>query len=380
MTYGTEPMAEQLLAELDEKVEPLEAKLAELEAEVERRQIGSRHPFRFGNIYAKIDQVEEHLLRARARANANPNRPELCWCRGTGGLGYLQVEDPGEPEVRKYICQMHCSCPEGDKRRHADNDLTNAIEKRQRQIRVQKWLDELSPGWRAFRKHTLESYPVDVPEQRAVIAQLRNWQKDDYRCSQCPPDVAKCSHELDEMPRYLYLHGPVGRGKTGLAFSLAKLFAAEDYRVVVVDVVGLLGRIRRTYSKGAGEIEGDIMRELQQAEILILDDFGTERITESGWVTEHLFELVNYWYGKYDPDGIDRLIVTSNLTISELAKHIGDIDGERIAWRLGERSLVVSLDDCPNLRMPKGRGPSMLPATGPGDDPVNVVQMKRGVA
>ena len=135
----------------------------------------------------------------------------------------------------------------------------------------------------------------------------------------------------------LLVYGPVGCGKTHLA--VAVLYHLLDKRspseMLFYAVPDLLDDIRATY--GGDVKRADVLGAAQDVPILVLDDFGSERVTD--WVGEKLYQIINHRY-----NGRLQTIVTSNLAPSALARRIGQPMGERIASRLVEMCRRVRLD------------------------------------
>lgn len=121
----------------------------------------------------------------------------------------------------------------------------------------------------------------------------------------------------------LYLHGPVGCGKTHIAYGIKQLFT---FRVQVWNTAEMLQEIRRDYDRD-GYSKGRLEEKLtdnQNRFLLVLDDIGAEKPTD--FVTETLYRIINMRYIHKIPT-----IFTSNYTLSELAERIGDRSASRIA-------------------------------------------------
>jgi DNA replication protein DnaC len=175
---------------------------------------------------------------------------------------------------------------------------------------------DLPPRLRACR---LETYPV---AESVALTKAQTWLRPGTEASG------------------LLLHGPAGRGKTGIALGLLRELMADDgHNVAFAVVPELLDELRRA-SRPDSEIDADaLLTRYKRRQVLVLDDIGTERVNE--FVRERLYMLVHARHR--DPKLLT--IFTSNLAPSALEDRLG----ERIAWRIVEMSEVVKVDG-PNLR------------------------------
>ena len=136
-------------------------------------------------------------------------------------------------------------------------------------------------GLCSFETFSLEKYPeTPVPElgltARAHMAQVLEY---------CQYYAA---HFSPEHSPSLYLFGGAGLGKTHLALSIANAVLEQDRDVMYVSAQNAFGAAERERFSDA---EGDTMDALQSAELLILDDLGTEYI--SPYVSSCLYSLIN---------------------------------------------------------------------------------------
>jgi len=119
--------------------------------------------------------------------------------------------------------------------------------------------------------------------------------------------------------KWLMLIGPYGCGKTHLAAAIEYYRRERQANTVFITIPDLLDYLRTTYQPGAAISFDQRFNAVRNAELLILDDLGTENATP--WAKEKLFQILDYRYTGQMPT-----VITSSKPIEKL--------DERIASRL----------------------------------------------
>lgn len=194
----------------------------------------------------------------------------------------------------------------------AERDLEEERGDRERR-RITGLLDRAGGG--RMRHLSLDTYP------------------DDHHGSQALQAANRWLHHDQPRPNLL-LYGPVGTGKTGLAWGLIRHLCETGTEAMLVNLRDWLAKRRIAISIN----EPADLRPLR-VPVLALDDIGAERPTD--WARDELATLVEERYQHRRPT-----IVTSNYDPAELAQRLGHDDlviGQRIVSRLCEGAMQTRL-------------------------------------
>lgn len=139
----------------------------------------------------------------------------------------------------------------------------------------------------------------------------------------------------------LLFSGPSGTGKTHLAVSVVKTLLRKGIRCLFVDFHDLLAEIRSSYDELSQTSELQILRPVLTSEVLVLDDLGSQRMTE--WMQDTVFHIVNLRYQQKKT-----LITTTNLAIEPTKVSPQETLQERLGYkvisRMYEMCTFIELD------------------------------------
>lgn len=151
-----------------------------------------------------------------------------------------------------------------------------------------------------------------------------------------PQEIRDKISAIRETRRGLYIHGPVGTGKTHIAYAIAK----EVFKTVrkntdgvavsqsvelgtFVNASELFAEMRRDMDKDWTNKTEPLEKLMETRKIIIIDDIGAEKPSE--WVSEQFYLLLNHRYNEILPT-----IFTSNLSLPQLEERLGDRTVSRI--------------------------------------------------
>ncbi|WP_171012081.1 ATP-binding protein [Hathewaya histolytica] len=139
------------------------------------------------------------------------------------------------------------------------------------------------------------------------------------------------------------IYGKPGNGKTYTTACISNALISKMIPVICVSINSLLERIKETYNKFGEDGESTILKGLANADLLIIDDLGTEQDTD--WSRTKIYNILDSRYRNSLP-----LIVTTNLPLRELE--------ERYEKRTYDRLLEMCtpiLNDGPSIRVEKAK-------------------------
>jgi DNA replication protein DnaC len=257
-----------------------------------------------------LKNLADGTSRAKSKTSLNASAPVPALgdpnCPHCHGLGYLRREaEPGSPDFgRLDICVCRRS------------QVAKTVRERLFSL---SFLDDL-------RDLTFESFH---PRGHKGLGELQ--------ANSLEWAFNRARQYAEKLEGWLLLQGGYGSGKTHLAAAIANSAVSLGVPTLFLTVPDLLDTLRFSYDSEDTNFE-QRFDEIRNAQLLVLDDFGTQNAT--AWAQEKLFQIINYRYINRLP-----LVVTTNLDMNEIEP--------RIRSRLADPELVSTIHiTTPDYRNP----------------------------
>jgi len=157
--------------------------------------------------------------------------------------------------------------------------------------------------------------------------------------------VFRAAQEFAEQPRgWLVMTGTYGCGKTHLAAAIGNFRKGMGDKPVFVVVPDLLDHLRATFSPSSNTSYDELFNRVKSAQILILDDLGTQSATP--WAREKLYQIFNERYNAKLP------------TVITMSCNLEDLDA-----RIRSRMLDTRICKIYEILAPSYRSGNMRPET-----------------
>lgn len=129
----------------------------------------------------------------------------------------------------------------------------------------------------------------------------------------------------------LILYGSTGTGKTFFAEAIADALIKKGRFAMLSSVSGLVNAMSANYNENRSRI----LHYVRNVDLLVLDDYGTER--DTSFMNEHVFDVIDTRYTSNRP-----LIITTNIS-PEAMRANNNINVKRIAERLMESCVAIEI-------------------------------------
>lgn len=135
------------------------------------------------------------------------------------------------------------------------------------------------------------------------------------------------------------LVGNPGTGKTFSANCITNELIKKGYAVLSFNLSGYLSEIKKGFVKNSpiNDIENKLLGAVTEADLIVIDDVGSEKLSE--WGEERMFNLFDKIYNHKKA-----IIVTSNLNGGELSRHLSVNGSSKISDRVTELCKTLIYD------------------------------------
>lgn len=232
---------------------------------------------------AEIGEVVQDVLNqagSKRQLPAPGDRYEdgLLVCGKCGGRKETWITFSGRKRVVRCVCQCQLD------KYHAEQEKAAQI---QTSLRIRALKDACFPmaamnGWN-FRQATMDE------NLKAVKRYAEKWP------------------EMRKKRQGLLFYGDVGTGKTYAAVCVANAVMEQGYSCIITSVPRLVQALDGNREKV------EFLDSVNRAELLILDDLGTERASE--YMKEQVYGIIDGRYRTGKP-----LIVTTNLALTDMVE------------------------------------------------------------
>ena len=210
---------------------------------------------------------------------------------------YVTIQFPNSKPFT--VCEV---CHREEQAKQNEIKAQEQYEREQEQKRLY-FLKDFSLMDDDLKSATFDNYKALTREQKEDLKNVRN----------------QIKSYLDGEEYNIVLIGDTGVGKSHLSYSALK--GLSDYTKkmgLFINVVDLLAKIKEDFS-----LEAEYIRRISEAEWLVLDDLGTEKVTE--WSNGILYSILNKR---------TKTIITTNLS----PKDIMAIYGKRVYSRVFKKT------------------------------------------
>lgn len=190
-------------------------------------------------------------------------------------------------------------------------------------------LDRYSSDLGRAKEQTLFNFNTTIDEQHRELLQA---------CKDAAMDFA------EHLKGWLVLYGSSGNGKSHLAAAVRNhVVEVMGKPAIYITAPDLLYMLRKMFNQQTRQEEGETFEDrldaYRKAPVLILDDFGAERINE--WANEIFFSILDYRYRLRLPT-----MITTNLDPHDVKNF--DI---RLVTRMTDAELCIVIENTePNYR------------------------------
>jgi len=153
---------------------------------------------------------------------------------------------------------------------------------------------------------------------------FKNFVKDEYNHALYNVGKNYCDNfeEMRKNNNGLLLYGDPGIGKTFLTACISNELINKGFTVVAISTISIINRIYESYGKFNDYGEMEILKKINQATLLILDDLGAEHESKNEKEKQIIYSILDERSRNRKPT-----ICTTNLSLQQLKDKLTGRDG-----------------------------------------------------
>ncbi|OZV12301.1 AAA family ATPase [Tissierella sp. P1] len=229
--------------------------------------------------------------------NTKESELNLMTCRKCGEKLVMEVNILGE----KKIVPISCKCQQSEYKKRKEDEAKKEMQKKLDKLRKYSLMNS------KFFDCTFETYDIDKQNSNLYKIALNY-------CKQWP--------DMKKEGIGLMFWGTPGTGKSHTSFCIANELMKNLTPVIAISSIGLIGKIYDSYRKYGTEGEYEIINTFNNADLLIIDDLGSEHESHGGKEKQILYSVIDTRIRNGKP-----MIVTTNLTLLQLKDKLTYDDG-----------------------------------------------------
>ncbi len=218
-------------------------------------------------------------------------------CAKCGWRTSMTIDWLGKSVTVPAICK--CENDKEEKRKQEEKDFD-----RQKRLEKMKNYSLMDKG---FESCTFENYKVD---------------KENHKWYGLAKEYCEDWQEVKKEGLGFLFYGGVGVGKSYLSFCIANYLINRFVPVIAISSIGLINKVYEGYSKFGAEGEAEVVRSLNNADLLVLDDLGAEHEGKGGKEKQIIYSVIDSRIRNNKPT-----IITTNLSLPQLKQKLTASDG-----------------------------------------------------